>query len=615
MVVSSTTSVYSDIRLTPTGFLNLPAQILPPADLSVTYKRYILITGGTWPYSFKIVAGSLPVGLTLNDATGSISGIPTSSGISSVIIGVTDSVGGYAEGSFSISVAIPVTITAVSPLSSGTVGTASMGSITATGGRAPYTFLKSTGTLPPGLTLSTAGVLSGAPTTAGAFTFTVTATDLDGRTVKKEFKLTVFSQLVITTTRLANAFTGTPYSQSLVGSGGEGAYTWDIVSGALPGKISLDSSTGAITGSATAESANSIMVRLRDAGGRSATRSYTFNVVAPLQITVTTLPSARVNIGYSQKIQTSGGVSPFTFSYQGQLPVGLKLDTATGIISGSPTTQGSVNFGITVSDSTWPSAQSAVRSFGIRTVVDVLLTTHIAGIGGGTVSAVSSGIFCDSGTCISNVGQWSTVTLVARPLTTSTFTGWSGECTGVGECLLTMDSAKSVTATFAIASRLSVSLDGAGTGSIHSDPVGLACDKGLCTSKFPTGAAVILLQTPGRGSLFQNWSGACAGSGGCTMTLDGDRSVKATFSSPLPARIGGAFYLSPQVAYEAANPKEVIMLKEGDPTGGLIADKEKRVTIRGGYRPDYSVNDGDTVIQGPVILKSGTVLFDKVGIR
>ena len=167
----------------------------------------------------------------------------------------------------------------------------------------------------------------------------------------------------------------------------------------------------------------------------------------------------------------------------------------------------------------------------------------------------------------------------------------------------------------ATVSWLSVTLNGTGSGSVQSNPSGLACVSGTCSSTFPTGSTVTLLPSPGGASLFQNWSGACSGSGGCVLSLNGDRSVNATFSLPSPAMIGATPFLSPQLAYEAANPGEIIKLKEGNPAGGLTTDKDKSVTIRGGYRPDYSTNDRDTVMQGPVILRSGSVFLDKVGIR
>jgi PKD repeat protein len=126
------------------------------------------------------------------------------------------------------------------------------------------------------------------------------------------------------------------------------------------------------------------------------------------------------------------------------------------------------------------------------------------------------------------------VTLTANPDASSTFTGWSGDCSGGGSCQVTMDQARSVTATFARQTvNLTVSKAGTGSGSVSSSPTGITCGSG-CQTSFSTGTAVTLTATPDPGSVFAGWSGDCSGTGSCQVTMGQARSVTATFAPNQP---------------------------------------------------------------------------------
>lgn len=172
-------------------------------------------------------------------------------------------------------------------------------------------------------------------------------------------------------------------------------------------------------------------------------------------------------------------------------------------------------------------AQSAPSTYQLR--------VSLAGSGTGSISAsgTPSGFPCTTGTCTANISASSTVTLTATPQNSSTFAGWSGACSGSSlTCTVTMDGAKSVTATFAASSpvsyNLAVTKSNSGTGLITSSPAGINCGT-TCSYGFAAGSSVTLSASPTSGSIFGGWSGDCSGTGSCNLTMSGAKSVSATF--------------------------------------------------------------------------------------
>lgn len=155
-----------------------------------------------------------------------------------------------------------------------------------------------------------------------------------------------------------------------------------------------------------------------------------------------------------------------------------------------------------------------------------------AGNGAGSVSANVGNISCGS-TCQADYDANTEVTLNAAPGSTSVFSGWSGACSGTGACVVSMDLAKSVTATFTNnVVALNVSRTGTGSGSVNSSPVGIDCGAS-CSVGFLFGTQVTLSATPAPGSTFSGWGGACTGAAACVLALDGPKAVSATFTRVL----------------------------------------------------------------------------------
>jgi hypothetical protein len=160
-------------------------------------------------------------------------------------------------------------------------------------------------------------------------------------------------------------------------------------------------------------------------------------------------------------------------------------------------------------------------------------TLTVAKSGNGTVTSSPAGIDCGAD-CAESYASSAAVTLTATAAAGSTFTGWSGACTGTAACTVTMNAAKSVTATFALQTfALTTNTSGTGSGTITSSPAGINCG-GDCSESYASGAAVTLTATAAAGSTFTGWSGACTGTATCTVTMNAAKSVTATFTRAIP---------------------------------------------------------------------------------
>jgi phospholipase C len=164
----------------------------------------------------------------------------------------------------------------------------------------------------------------------------------------------------------------------------------------------------------------------------------------------------------------------------------------------------------------------------------VQVSVQAAGTGGGTISSSPAGINCGP-TCSASFASGTAVTLTATPNASSTFAGWTGACSGTGTCSLTPTSNATAIATFNAVVvppiQLTVQSAGTGAGTISSNPAGINCGK-TCSASFASGTAVTLTATPSGASTFAGWSGACSGTGVCSLTLTANTAVTATFNGP-----------------------------------------------------------------------------------
>jgi hypothetical protein len=284
--------------------ITLGPPVLPSGTVGAAYTQTITGSGGTAPYTFAVVSGTLPAGVVLSTA-GVLSGTPTTAGTATFTIRGTDANNCTADlpGTIIIAAApvppgpCPVITLAPSPLPNGTVGAAYSQLITGSGGTAPYSFGVTVGTLPAGMTLTAAGLLAGTPTTVGSTTFTIRGTDAVGCFAEVVSTIIIAAApvppgpcpvITLSPTTIPNALVGSPFSQTLTASGGTAPYTFGVISGALPTGLTLTmvGGMGLLSGTPTTNGSYAFTIRATDSLGCLAERAY----VVVVTTSVPTMP-------------------------------------------------------------------------------------------------------------------------------------------------------------------------------------------------------------------------------------------------------------------------------------------------------------------------------------
>jgi hypothetical protein len=328
-----------------------------PGTVNTPYTGTIGVGGGAAPYTCAITAGTLPAGLMISNCT--ITGTPTTAGTTTITVKGTDS--GNPQGTVTGPVNIvinptPLVLT-VTSLPNGTVNVSYNATIGVSGGTAPYFCTITSGTLPLGLALTSAGCLvSGTPTVAGTVNLMVKATDASNpqETTTGPVSLTINPAGSLTLTSPPAGTVNVSYTGSIGVSGGTAPYTCTITAGTLPAGLSITNC--AITGTPTTAGTTTLTVKATDSSNPVITTTGPVTLVinpAAAILTLTSPPPATVGTPYTGIIVVGGGTGPYTCTVlSGTPPAGLTITNQT--ITGTPTTAGSSTLSVRCVDSSNP---------------------------------------------------------------------------------------------------------------------------------------------------------------------------------------------------------------------------------------------------------------------
>jgi hypothetical protein len=355
-----------------------PLLVCPAGQVGQPFSLQLRAQYGCDTYRWEITNGGLPSGLRMS-SSGLVTGTPTSSGTTQPWVTVHDltaAEGGppwcggdnKSERQFVFNVNPGLSIQNQS-VQGGTIGqpysqTLTALSITNTtqpGSPASASWSIQSGNLPAGVALSTAGVLSGTPTTEGSYTFVVRATG-GGGTSDTETETLVVRQPVVVSSPFRGAQkseVGIPFTAAQTATGGNGTFTWTLASGSLPAGLAL-AADGAVSGTPTTPGRFAFVIRVTDGEGRVVTVGGTLVVAAKFQIRSLKLKPAKVGAAYRATIATAGGVAPAAWSVRGKLPAGVTFGKRLHLLIGTPTKAGTYRVTVQAVDALGAKAQKTL---------------------------------------------------------------------------------------------------------------------------------------------------------------------------------------------------------------------------------------------------------------
>lgn len=337
--LSSFTSIEMDVWWSVGGVEGAP---LAPASLEISSEANLAATqvgrvysvklqanGGTQPYEWDVVDGDIPPGITLA-ADGTLSGMATTAGEYTFTARVRDAFLQAETREFNVAVS-PFEIVLNGMLPARPVGNPVFVPLTQTGGTGPYVWRLAAGSLPPGITLNSAGALSGTGTEAGQYVFTLEVKDANDLAVEKVFNWTFFDIEILTANPLPLGVVNVPYSVALTQSGATAPVQWQVAAGALPGGLTL-SPAGVLKGSPTSVGAFSFVVQLTGNDGYGTSKSFDLNVAATMPVPVIdAVVFTATMVGEEYAYTVTAAHQPTKFVIKG-LPKGLKAKFVNGVV-------------------------------------------------------------------------------------------------------------------------------------------------------------------------------------------------------------------------------------------------------------------------------------------
>jgi hypothetical protein len=363
----------AELSIVVSPLLQITTLALPGGPVGFPYSKTLTATGGTGALSWNVVAGSLPAGLDLGHATGTIDGTPKGTGTANFTVEVSDTAAATATRAFAIEVLDQPFFTSffLAPV---TVNNAVSKELKAVGGSLPYIWSVAAGSLPPGISLgASSGVLSGTPTAAGNLSFTIRVADAQSHASTQAFGWTVHPDpnVLITTSTLPTFTDGQTANVALAVSGGTGPYTWSVTAGApLPG-LTLAAASGALSGQVSGVGEYPFTVEVADVYGTANSRQLSLSVNRAPQVTTSSLPGATVGSFYSARLRGEGGTPPVQWEAS-SLPGGINFDSATGRMLGAFGEAGDRRIRVTMTDA---NAVTDVKSVPVKVYDEPKITT------------------------------------------------------------------------------------------------------------------------------------------------------------------------------------------------------------------------------------------------
>ncbi len=355
------------LSFTVNSAITITTVSLPDWTAGIPYAEQLMVSGGTgslvWIDKFDDLSGT---GLTLS-SSGLLSGIPVDGAVS-FTAEATDDIGATGNDVFSFTVSQEVSITTTS-LPEWTVGIPYSYQLESSGGTGAIAWVDKYGDLTgTGLTLSATGLISGTPV-SGPINFTAEASDAIGSTADQALTLTINPSVVITTTSLPDWTADYSYSQQLDATGGTGDKTWSDKYNSLTGTGLTLSVTGLVSGTPLAGPI-SFTAEVVDEAGDIEETILNFTVNDALSFVTTSLSDGTEGIAYSEQVNASGGTGVVTFSdlYNDLSLYGLTVGSA-GLISGTPTDTGTVEFTIYLEDEV---GANSLQSFNLFIEIDYI---------------------------------------------------------------------------------------------------------------------------------------------------------------------------------------------------------------------------------------------------
>jgi uncharacterized protein (TIGR03437 family) len=300
---------------------------VPAATVGLPYSTQLVIGGCALPFTWRISSGALPPGLTLNAGTGVISGVPTES-ITARFTATAQHLGTLEASRAYALVVVSCSLRFVTPsLMDGAIGQPYSDALS-TSNCQPVTMSITVGSLPPGLQLDPdTGAITGTPSTAGSWTFTVTAVHAEsGLRSSADYTIHIGAGCQITTSALPTGFVGQFYTQTVAVAGCRLPLAWKISGGALPSGLALNTGTGAISGTPAAAGKSTFSLTVEDSSGSRVTRTVT--------ATIETAPSLPITPSSLQFTSAVGSAASMVQNLSiGSLGAGTGIATVRGTAS------------------------------------------------------------------------------------------------------------------------------------------------------------------------------------------------------------------------------------------------------------------------------------------